>query len=204
MNDDELLARLREADPARRDAPADSWIDNLVEDTMSTTPEQPAQPSPAQPPRRHWAAMVASAAAVAVVAAGVAFALNRGDDAGTQQAQKTVTELSLPADDAVTGMCLQISAEALRNVDLALEGTVTEVTDDRVVLAVDRWFKGGDTDLVALVPADAGMVALIGAITFEQGARYLVSAADGVVNSCGFSGPYSAELAAVFDEAFPG
>ena len=196
MNDDELFRRMKQADPARRDAPAESWLDDLVEETMSTPSEQT---------RRRWVPLAAAAAVVAIAAGGVAFAMNRGgDDAATPQAQpKTVTTLTLPGDDSV-GMCLRISAEALRNVDQALEGTATEVTDDRVVLTVDKWYKGGDTDLVALTPADPDMVALIGAIEFKEGSKYLVTAADGAVNSCGFSGPYSADLAALYHEAFSG
>ena len=42
MNDDELRARLQAADPAQRDAPVDSWIDELVEATM-TENEQAGQ-----------------------------------------------------------------------------------------------------------------------------------------------------------------
>jgi hypothetical protein len=197
MNDDELLRRMQQADPARRDAPAESWLDDLVEETMRT---------PSEKTSLRWVPLAAAAAVVAIVAGGVGFAVTRGDDSPSPQAgPKTVTELTLPGDDGgITGMCMRISAEALRNVDQALEGTATEVTDDRVVLTVDKWYKGGDTDLVALTPADPNMVALIGAIEFEQGSKYLVTAADGAVNSCGFSGPYSADLAALFDEAFSG
>ena len=36
MDDEELAARMRAADPARGPAPADSWIDDLVEATMAS------------------------------------------------------------------------------------------------------------------------------------------------------------------------
>jgi len=194
MSDDDLFDRMRNADPARTDAPADSWLDDLVEETMSITP---------QSTRRRWLPAAAAAAVVAVVAGGIGFAMTRGDDAPTPTAQKTVTELRVQGEDA-TQMCMQVTPEALRNVDQAFEGTATEVTDDRIVLTVDRWFKGGSSDEVALTPADTGMVALIGSVEFEQGGRYLVTAADGLVNSCGFSGEWSPELAALFDQAFSG
>ena len=45
---------------------------------------------------------------------------------------------------------------------------------------------------------------LIGGVTFEPGQQYLITATDGVVNYCGFSGPVSPELQALFDQAFPG
>jgi hypothetical protein len=194
MNDDEIYERLRHADPARRDAPADSWLDDLVEETMSTNPESPG--------RKRWVPLAAAAAVMAVAAGTAAFALLGGDDDPAPRAL-TTTELALPGD-ASMGMCMVVTPEALSGVDQALEGTATEVTDDQVVLTVDRWFKGGDTDLVALTPADPNMVALIGAIEFEEGGRYLVAAADGQVNSCGFSGPYEPTLAGIYAEAFPG
>jgi hypothetical protein len=195
MNDDELFRRMHQADPARRDAPAESWLDDLVEETMST---------PSERTRRRWVPVAAAAAVVAMAAGGVGFAMDRGgvDAPAVQSQPKTVTQLRMPREKGISGMCIRISAEALRNVDQALEGTATEVTDDRVVLTVDKWYKGGDTDLVALTPANPDMVALTGAIQFEQGQKYLVTAADGTVNSCGFSGPYSSELAALYVEAF--
>jgi hypothetical protein len=48
------------------------------------------------------------------------------------------------------------------------------------------------------------MVGIIGAIEFKQGERYLVSAAGGHVNSCGFTAAYSPDLATIFDKAFSG
>ena len=39
--------------------------------------------------------------------------------------------------------------------------------------------------------------------TGVMGGRYLVSASGGQVSLCGFSAPYSEQLAAVFAEAFP-
>jgi hypothetical protein len=46
-------------------------------------------------------------------------------------------------------------------------------------------------------------VALDG-VDFQQGKRYFVTAAQGTVNGCGYSGPASAELEQAFAEAFPG
>jgi hypothetical protein len=44
---------------------------------------------------------------------------------------------------------------------------------------------------------------LIGSVAFEVGQQYFVTAFDGVVNYCGFSGPVTPELQAIFDQAFP-
>ncbi len=63
---DELLARLRAADPASRAVtPAPTWIDDLTEATMSTTTENRT--------RRTW--VLAAAAAVVVAVIGGFFAL---------------------------------------------------------------------------------------------------------------------------------
>jgi len=194
MNDDELYDRLHGADPARRDNPADSWLDDLVEETMSTNPESPG--------RKRWVPLAAAAAVMAVAAGTAAFALLGGDDDPAPRAL-TTTELSVAGEDSMQ-MCMPVEAETLRNADQALEGTATEVTDDRVVITVDKWFKGGDTDLVALTPADPNLVALVGAIEFEEGQKYLIAAGDGQVSSCGLSGPYEPTLAAFYAEAFPG
>jgi hypothetical protein len=197
MNDDELRDRLRDADPARYDVPADSWIDDLVEVTMSTTPETR---------RKRWVPLAAAAAVVAIAAGGVAVAMNNGDGGGTPQAtQKTVTKLTIGGSGPAAGMCIRVTPETLQNTDLAFEGTATEVSGEQVTLSVDKWYKGGDTDLVQLTAATgADAVALEGGVDFVQGDKYLVSASDGAVKGCGFSAPDSPELEGLYAQAFGG
>jgi hypothetical protein len=48
------------------------------------------------------------------------------------------------------------------------------------------------------------MEALIGGIPFEVGGQYLVTAYDGNVNYCGFTGESTPELKDAFEEAFAG
>ena len=43
---------------------------------------------------------------------------------------------------------------------------------------------------------------LVGAVDFREGERYLVSATNGRVTVCGFSGPYTEDLAGLYVEAF--
>ena len=111
-----------------------------------------------------------------------------------------VLELSAGAGDAMAS-CLAFDAGVLAEMDIAFEGTATAVDGDRVTLSVVRWYKGGDAGEVAVI-GPPGQEALIGGITFEVGGRYLVSATDGTVNYCGFSGEYTPELASGFEEAF--
>lgn len=193
-----LLRRMRAADPAQQTAPAaSSWIPDLVEATMST------DLGPATRPRR-WAPAVAAAAVVAVVAGG-AYAVLQDDDPGarTTPPEATATTLALPGggDGASMSSCIQFDVEFLRAMEVAFSGTATEVGGDTVTLEVDHWYKGGDADVVRLANFDPRNVSLDG-FTFEQGDRYLISATDGAVSFCGFSGPWSEELAIAFDQAF--
>ena len=202
MNDDELRARLRAADPARRDAPAESWIDELVEATMNDEAGQDNRTEGTRS-RSRWLVPAVAAAAVAAIAVG-GYAVVAGDDGGgTKDEQQTELALKLPAPDPLQ-MCIQFSVEALGTAEMAFAGTATGVTDDQVTLDVDHWYKGGDADVVELSGSSDESVLLEGGIQFTEGERYLVTAGDGQVGTCGFSGPYTDEMAAAFDEAFGG
>ena len=109
-------------------------------------------------------------------------------------------ELSAGGGDQMMS-CLAFDPAVLADMPVAFEGTATAVEGDSVRLEVDRWFKGGDTDEVVLL-APQGLEALIAGIPFEVGGQYLVSATDGQVNYCGFSGESTPELLAGFEAAF--
>ena len=84
---------------------------------------------------------------------------------------------------------------------VAFSGSATEVGEDSITLEVDRWYTGGDADVVQLANYEASTVSLDG-FKFEAGDRYLVTATDGTVNFCGYSGPWNQERADAFDQAF--
>lgn len=196
MNDDELLARLRAADPARHIGEASSWTDELVEAVMDDR-TQPADS------RRTWLLAGAVAAAVLAVGGGTYAALGgAGDDdeQGPTPGVARTIELAVPEPDAMQ-MCMQFSVDGLRPMELAFSGTVAEVDGETARIDTDHWYKGGDADVV-LLQAPSADVLLEGGITFEEGERYLVTATAGTVSSCGFSGPWTAEMAAAYDEAF--
>ena len=137
------------------------------------------------------------AAAAALVVAGIAAAFALGGGGASQP-----LVLSAPNDD-ITQMCIQFSVEELGKMPVAFEGVVTEAEGEAIELDVTKWFKGGEADTVVL-EAPSGMEALIGGIPFAEGDSYLITAYDGTVNYCGFSGPATAELRAAFAEAFAG
>lgn len=192
MTDDELRAALAAADPAPRSVPPLSR--ELLERTMTTTLETPAE-TPAR--RRTW--LPAAAAAAVVVAAAGAYALTSGGE-------QSELRLALPGGDGTSMMtCIPVEARFLADMPVALAGTVTDVSEQEVRLDVTRWYKGGDADAVVLTNLSADMQALLGATDFRTGQDYLVSATnDGTVNACGFTGPASADLQKVYDEAFGG
>jgi hypothetical protein len=133
-----------------------------------------------------------AAAAALVVGVGGVLALGGGEP--------TTLTLNAGGEDPMA-MCIQFSTEQLAKAPVAFEGTVTSVEGSVVTLDVDTWFKGGDADQVVL-DAPQGMEALIGGIPFIVGDPYLVTAYDGNVNYCGFSGPATPDLRAAFEEAF--
>ncbi len=145
-----------------------------------------------------------------VAVAGLVLALSACGEQGAGDAAEPAAEETTPAAPTVTDLlvegkgdqrCAAPSATFLRTVDQAAAGTVIEVADKRIVLDVDHWYTGEETDQIALAPG-AGIPALTLTTNFEQGQRYLVSATDGVVTVCGYTAPYSKDLADLYDEAF--
>jgi hypothetical protein len=207
MDEQELEARLRAADPARGPMPADSWVDDLVEATMTTeTSTGTSKETGGQQDgrRRTWALAAAAAAVVAAIGGG-AFALTAGDDdEGGRTAQDEAREelaLGLPAQDPMQ-MCAVFSPEALAPMEVAFSGEAYEVEGDTVRLTPDHWYRGGDGADDVVLTAGRPEVLLEGGIAFEEGERYLVSAVDGEVATCGLSAPYTEEMAAAYDRAF--
>ncbi len=153
--------------------------------------------------RRKPRLILGIAASVAVLGLGSVVAVNL--DGGSPASAPTTMALTAPGGDATMQMCMMLDAAALRPVPVALAGTVVEIADKTVTLDVDRWYKGGDAEQVtiALPPGDISP-ALIPGVDFVQGKSFLVSAAEGTVNGCGFSGPATPELTKIYDEAFAG
>jgi len=197
---DDLRSELKKLDPMQPGVPTEPVTSassrTRLEHIMSTPTIEKSETPPSRS-RAPWYAAVAAVAVVAVAIGGVALLSNEE----TAPVATAPLELTANAGD-VMASCIQLSADILVDVPVAFEGTVTAIEGDVVTLDVDRWFTGGDATTV-VVTAPAGLEALIGGIQFDMGATYLVSATDGVVNYCGFSGPATPELTAIFEEAFP-
>jgi len=215
---DNLREQLRALDPAASLSPADpAGVARLLEETMTDqlTDESRADGTH----HRSKLTWIVAAAATALIGGGTVFALTQGgDDQGggsavdqpTQsssesQATPTVTNLTL-AGGVVASKCLvpEASPEVVAAQSLVFDGTVESISDGVVTLAPTRFYTGDETDLVTVQEPSDDMAALLSAVQFEEGGRYLVSATDGQVTLCGFSAEYSDSLAAVYEQAFAG
>jgi hypothetical protein len=101
---------------------------------------------------------------------------------------RATADLPLGSQDAMA-MCLQLTVETLSPMPLAFSGEVTEWSADAVVIDVDTWYRGGDSDRVRLLAPDMSATSLGSGVDFQEGSRYLLTATDGTVNYCGFSDP---------------
>ncbi len=207
-DDDRLRRRLAATDPLRRDgAPGDPPSPAEIRERVMTTVHQPspssADPSPGNGPARRRPRLALAAAGVAVLAAAaVGVTVLGGDDPTGRPGPSAMTLQAQPG--GVAGSCLAFDVTVLREMPVALAGTVTEVTDRAVTLDVDRWYAGGSGDRVTIRVPDAQPTVALDGVELVDGERYLVTATDGTVNGCGFSGPATPELESAFDEAFGG
>jgi hypothetical protein len=85
--------------------------------------------------------------------------------------------------------------------DIVFDGTVTAIEGDQVTFQVGTGWKGVDGSLTLTVPGTS--VALTGPMPdFEVGGRYLVTAAGGTINGCGYTLAFDADTAATWAAAF--
>ncbi|MGB0101651.1 MAG: hypothetical protein WBP61_15340 [Nocardioides sp.] len=207
MTDDdrELRERLQASDPAASLPPADpAGVARLLEDVMST--ELTTENRETGTRRRSPLTWLVAAAAVLIIAGIGLFAILGQDDGPTAPPtaldEPTVTELAAPAEAAYAARCMVPNADLLAQQDIAFDGTVTAIDDDAVTLSVEQWYAGDPTDVVQVQAPAEELQRVAAAVDFEDGGRYLVSATDGRVTLCGFSAPYTADLAGLYTQAF--
>ncbi len=198
MENEDLRSRLQKLDPTVSGVEIKSVDEESSQKMLETIMSQSAGSESIRPA---W--YLVGAAAVAMVAFGAVTLFGGGSTPDvTANPDGEAIELTVGSEDTLAS-CMALTPELVRDVPLAFAGTVTAVDGDRATLTVDEWFVGGDAATVSLL-APSGLEALIGGIDFEEGKSYLVSAYDGVVNYCGFSGEETPELRAIYDEAFAG
>ncbi|MEI5671804.1 MULTISPECIES: hypothetical protein [unclassified Nocardioides] len=213
--DDELRARLRAADPAASLGPADpERVARLLEDTMSHDTETQVPERRTGTRGRNPLTWLVAAAAVLVIGGVGIFTLTGSPDddsappvaengTGSSDGAEPVI-VSLRAPTGASGRCMVPNAEVLAQQQVAFAGTVDEISDGTVVLTPTTTYAGDEADRVEVVQPSEEMTQLIGAVDFQVGETYLVSATDGQVTVCGFSGPATPELEQLYTDAFGG
>jgi hypothetical protein len=206
---DALRARLAQLDPMPDSVPVDPptspSAQTLLERAMlSTEPtiEPTTEPTTdtARPLWRRPALLAAAAAAVIAVGVGGVVAIGDGPGGSGSRPKTTLALHTQHSSGPAMGSCIVFSVDILKGMPLAFGGTVTQVGDGTVQITVDHWYKGGDADVVTIaVPARNTSV---GTVDFVEGKRYLVTATEGTVNSCGYTGEATPDLVKAFDEAF--
>lgn len=208
MMDEELRQLLEQIDPMPRDESIDSLryrtrMENIMNAAHDTQTIAASTQSPAEQPggRRRRSPLIIGGVAAGLLAFAISTAvLTRDNDSATTQS------LSLADAGMSMSSCIPFDVSILAMMPVAFAGTATEITQTTVILDVDRWFTtdAAETDLVAItLPAGMTSAALDG-VDFVIGDRYLVTATDGVVNGCGFSGPATSEFETAFASAFGG
>lgn len=204
MND-ELRKQLGRLDPMPPDVPVESVTTPSsrarLEQIMNTTLQEYSAPTRQPRQRRPWILAAAAAAAVTVGVIGVSLVENK-NEGGKHVAATAPLDLSVPGAGPSMGSCIRFDVAILADMTTAFAGTATAVDDQTVTLTVDHWYKGGEAATVALHGSSSGGMTQIGAFPFEVGHQYLVSATDGNVNFCGYSGDASDELTAAYQQAF--
>jgi hypothetical protein len=201
-DDDHLVARLRAADPASSLPPADpDQVAQLLEAAMSDTTTRSTESRENGTHDRSPLTWLVAAAAVVLIAASGVFALVNRDRDPTPSAGRTVTQLVLATTH---GRCELPNVGVLRLQTIAFRGTVTSLESGTATFRVEHWFKGGPTDLARVSAPASQLAPLVAAAKLRVGGSYLVSAHDGAVTECGFTGPDTGRLAGLYSRAFGG
>jgi hypothetical protein len=109
-----------------------------------------------------------------------------------------------------SGSCVeQYSRATLAKRDFAFDGTIeavakasSETGADQMTFTVNRWYRGGPAREVTLSAYGVGTVTSAGSISGGIGDRLLVTGDDDSERICGFTQPYSAEVAAEWEATF--
>jgi hypothetical protein len=225
ISDDELRARLSGMDPLPTSVPVDPFTSLRAQSVLGRVMTTQLRDQNQKTTDQRWRKPALLTAAAAVIALGiVAVSITSGGPTTLTKA-KTTLALKIPGGgtsvqaggtlSARAASCVQFSVSVLREMPLAFAGTVTAVTiptlgDMTLTLSVDHWYKGGIADVVTLTTMTGHALTptthiwIEDGVEFAQGKRYLVTATNGTVNGCGFTGEATPELEKAFADAFPG
>lgn len=191
------IDRLHAANPAHADEVPDASLARVsarIQEHIMTHEEKSLTQ-----PRARWRPLallggVALTGAFALAVASSAGLIGQppGDGGGTDNG-------NIPGGGMAS--CIAYDPALLSTFEVVFDGTVTAVDGDQVTFQVNQGWKAASGSIM-LTAADAG-VSLIGPIPdFQVGGRYLVTAAAGNVNGCGYTLEYDAGDAAEWAAAF--
>jgi hypothetical protein len=192
--------RLRAANPIRADDVPDASLARVsarIQEHIMTD----VQKSPAVPRSRGPLALVGGFALVGALALAVGFGSGFGVQKPGPIAAVPTPTTDTPGGGGGMASCLMYDPALLPTFDIVFDGTVTAIEGDQVTFQVGTGWKGVDGSLTLTVPGTS--VALTGPMPdFEVGGRYLVTAAGGTINGCGYTLAFDADTAATWAAAF--
>jgi hypothetical protein len=120
-------------------------------------------------------------------------------DAPAEEGDTTV----LTADAAAaTGRCAVPTPALVKGNDLAFDGEVQSIDGGLVTLRPTAVYVGEPAATVTVQAPSEDLQALLAAVSFEEGGRYLVAAQDGRLALCTVTARWSQQLAATYEQAF--
>jgi hypothetical protein len=193
------IDRLRAADPIRADEVPDASLARVsarIQEHIMTDLQQ----SPIVPRSRRPLALIGGFALVGALALAVGF----GSGFGVQKPGPIAVDPT-PTDDPGGGggaaSCIMYDPALLPTFEIVFDGTVTAIEGDQVMFEVVAGWKGVDGSVTLTRPGTS--VALVGPMPdFEVGGRYLVTAAGGSINGCGYTLAHDADTADTWAAAF--
>lgn len=226
--DDELRALLRGGDPAGSLPPADpAALASLLEDIMSAdldirpVVDEGTRTTGTRGRNRLTWLVAAAAAAVIAGAGGFAVSALSGNDPTTPSAGESTTTTpgeggglaavaAAPAAGETTELttgdpqarCAPATPELLAQYTQAFQGEVTAIEGDTVTLATTGVFAGDVGETVEVTAPSSTFPAMVKAVDFQVGHSYYVAAWQGQLSMCGYSGPATGDVAALWQKAF--
>src|SRR3954447_17317721 len=143
-------------------------------------------------------AWVGGLAVVGVIAIAVIAALGYGFGAAPSNPVAVVpspvvtaapsaapAETAAPAAGGGAASCIRYDPTIVPTFDAAFDGTVTAIDGDSVTFKVNKGWKGATGEITLTKPE--AIVGLLGPLPdFKVGGRYLVTASDSTIGTCGY------------------
>lgn len=154
-----------------------------------------ASAAPARRPSRRAAFAAGLAVAAVVIVAGAAIVI----PLTTAPPAQPLVLGQVPG--GISAKCMAPDAAMLAEfADTMFRADVEGIASGTVTLHVTEQFAGEPASVIEVAQGD-GMISDGGPLVFEDEGSYLLASSDGVILSCGLSGPASPELEVLYEQA---